>query len=240
MPITHNVAFARLQRPHASIKTLERSQSLIIQFSGGPCDDLLNGLLINGIALAHNLCTDLVIRTQLLVRNRNSEVDSELLAEQARHGAAVAQVHPVAGRRILLLVLTLAPEDVVEALGAGYWRGEPDLLVGGLLVDDVGAGVGEGEGQDSGLWVGGLLSAICAVGSGRRCTYGELNLDIVARLCNLLQLVGDDLEVLVGHFVVLAVCKLMGHGLDFGVLHLWRGRIVRIGQDTLELGGRGG
>lgn len=82
---------------------------------------------------------------------RQGEVDVQLLEEQLAEGAAVAEVDPVADGRVLLLALALARDDIVVALGAGYGARQPDLLVGGLLVDHVGAEVGEAEGQDAGL-----------------------------------------------------------------------------------------
>lgn len=49
-------------------------------------------------------------------------------------------------------MLALAEDDVVIALGPRLRRRQPDLLVGRLLVDDVGADVGaEGEGEDARL-----------------------------------------------------------------------------------------
>lgn len=78
-----------------------------------------------------------------LLRQRQVQVDVELLAEQLVDGGAVAQVHPVADGCVLLLRLALAKDDVVVALGARLWRRQPDLLVGGLFVDYVCAEVGK-------------------------------------------------------------------------------------------------
>lgn len=79
------------------------------------------------------------------------QVDVELLEEELAEGGAVADVDPVAGGGVLLLALALARDDVVVALGAGQGARQPDLLVGGLLVDHVGADVREDEGEDAGL-----------------------------------------------------------------------------------------
>lgn len=75
-----------------------------------------------------------------------SKIDVELLEEELTEGGAVADVDPVAGGRVLLLALALARDDVVVALGAGYGARQPDLLVGGLLVDHVGPVVREDKG----------------------------------------------------------------------------------------------
>lgn len=85
------------------------------------------------------------------------EVDIELLEEQLAEGRPVADVDPVASRRVLLLALALARDDVVVALRARDGARQPNLLVGGLLVDNVGADLWEGGVEDSGLCVCGKL-----------------------------------------------------------------------------------
>lgn len=90
-------------------------------------------------------------RRRPLLRQGEGQVDVELPDEEVVHGGAVAQVDPVADGGVLLLGLALAVDDVVVALGARHGRGQPDLLVGGLLVDDVGADAGEGHVEDAGL-----------------------------------------------------------------------------------------
>lgn len=112
------------------------------------------------------------------------EVNVKLLEEQLGEGGAVADVDPVAGRRVLLLVLALARDDVVVALGARDGARQPDLLVGGLLVDHVGADLWEGGVEDSGR---------------------VLDLDGLVLVGEVLQLGQDDLEVVVGDLVVLRV-----------------------------------
>lgn len=89
--------------------------------------------------------------TRVLPAEGQGEVDVELLEEELAEGGAVADVYPVADGGVLLLALALARDDVVVALGAGYGARQPDLLVGGLLVDHVGADVREDEGEDAGL-----------------------------------------------------------------------------------------
>lgn len=81
--------------------------------------------------------------TRPLLRDGQGQVDVELHEEQLAQRAPVAQVDPLARGRALLLALALAVDDVVVALGAGYGARQPDLLVGGLLVDHVGADLGE-------------------------------------------------------------------------------------------------
>lgn len=98
----------------------------------------------NGAVAVHPLA-------RVLPAEGQGEVDVELLEEELAEGGAVADVDPVADGGVLLLALALARDDVVVALGAGYGARQPDLLVGGLLVDHVGADVREDEGEDAGL-----------------------------------------------------------------------------------------
>lgn len=93
-------------------------------------------------------------------RRGYAKVHVELLEEEVVEGAAVAGVDPGAGGGALLLVLGVADDDPVVALGAGDGGGEPDLLVGGLFVDYVGSCAGEGDVENAGLDVGGE-SASC-------------------------------------------------------------------------------
>lgn len=53
--------------------------------------------------------------------------------------------------RILLLVHLIALDDPVVALRPGDGRAQPDLLVGGLLVEDVGANAWGDNVEDTGL-----------------------------------------------------------------------------------------
>lgn len=53
--------------------------------------------------------------------------------------------------RLLLLVHAVALDDPVVPLGPGDGRAEPDLFVGGLFVEDVGADCGDGDVEDAGL-----------------------------------------------------------------------------------------
>lgn len=98
----------------------------------------------NGAVAVHPLA-------RVLPAEGQGEVDVELLEEELAEGGAVADVDPVADGGVLLLALALARDDVVVALGAGYGARQPDLLVGGLLVDHVGADVREDEGEDARL-----------------------------------------------------------------------------------------
>ena len=83
-----------------------------------------------------------------------ADVNPDLLSQQVVQGRAVPKVHPVARRSVLLLVLALAEDNIIVALGARFGRRQPDLLIGRLLVDDICAMVGtESEGEDAGLRV---------------------------------------------------------------------------------------
>lgn len=154
---------------------------------------------------------------RVLPAEGQGEVDVELLEEELAEGGAVADVDPVADGGVLLLALALARDDVVVALGAGYGARQPDLLVGGLLVDHVGAEVREDEGEDAGR---------------------VLNLDGLVLVGKSLQLRQDDLKVRVGHLVVLRVGEIGGNGLDTIVLDIGRERVVGVGKDASGLGGR--
>lgn len=82
----------------------------------------------------------------------HAELNTQLFAEQVGQRAIVAQVQPLAHSRVLLLVLPVTHNDVVIALGTRLGRRQPDLLVGWLLVDDVGANLGpKANVEDAGL-----------------------------------------------------------------------------------------
>ena len=74
------------------------------------------------------------------VTNGLLQIHARLLQKHVVKRRVVPQVEPVAH---LGLVLAVPREDVVVPLGAGQRGREPDLLVGGLLVYDVGADRGE-------------------------------------------------------------------------------------------------
>ena len=77
--------------------------------------------------------------------------NAQLFSQQCRQTTPIPQINPVALSRTFLFIHTLPVEDPVEPLWAGSRAAQPDLLVRGLFVDDVGAGVGEGDGEDAGL-----------------------------------------------------------------------------------------
>lgn len=89
--------------------------------------------------LTHQLT--MLMRLFAILTDRHTNIDTDLLFEKLGQGGAVPQVHPVSGRGVLLLMLTFTKDDVIVTLGARHGRREPDLLVGGLLVDHIGAGV---------------------------------------------------------------------------------------------------
>lgn len=185
----------------------------------------------NGAVAVHPLA-------RVLPAEGQGEVDVELLEEELAQGGAVADVDPVADGGVLLLALALARDDVVVALGPGYGARQPDLLVGGLLVDHVGADVREDEGEDAGLvgvaFVRSLLWVeLCdIIVEGKGSTNGVFNLDGLVLVGEGLQLCQDDLEVCIGHLVVLCVGEIGGDGLDTIILNIGRGRVVRIGKDA--------
>lgn len=174
---------------------------------------------------------------RVLPAEGKGEVDVELLEEELAEGGAVADVDPVADGGVLLLALALARDDVVVALGPGYGARQPDLLVGGLLVDHVGADVREDEGEDAGL-VGSCVRMLVwielcdMIVEGEGSTNGVFNLDGLVLVGEGLELRQDDLEVRVGHLVVLCVGEIGGDGLDAIILDIGRGRVVGVGEDA--------
>lgn len=90
---------------------------------------------------------------EALLLARHVNVDSELLEEDLVQARAVAGVDPVADGGALLVALALAKDAPVVALGARDGGRQPDLLVWGLLVDDVRALVGPADGEDTRLWL---------------------------------------------------------------------------------------
>lgn len=190
----------------------------------------------NGTVAVHPLA-------RVLPAEGQGEVDVELLEEELAEGGAVADVDPVADGGVLLLALALARDDVVVALGPGYGARQPDLLVGGLLVDHVGADVREDEGEDAGLvgvgcvrmllWI--ELCHVIVEGNGR--TNRVFHLDGLVLVGEGLELRQDDLEVRVGHLVVLCVGEIGGDSLDAIILDIGRGRVVGVGEDASVPGG---
>ena len=84
---------------------------------------------------------------------RHAKVHPKFLQEQLVQRGLVSRVYPIARGRAFLLALGVAVHNPIVSLGAGDGRREPDLLVWGLLVDYVGAGIGEGDGEDTSLEV---------------------------------------------------------------------------------------
>jgi hypothetical protein len=69
--------------------------------------------------------------------NWQTEVDAKLVTKYTAQRRSVSSVNPLSDRRVRLLILSISDDSPVEALGTGLGRREPDLLVGGLLVDDI-------------------------------------------------------------------------------------------------------
>jgi hypothetical protein len=79
----------------------------------------------------------------LYLRIRILHINTDLRQQQLIQRTPIPQIQPFPTPRALLRILPLARQDEVVALGSGDGRGEPDLFVGWLLVQDVGAGGGE-------------------------------------------------------------------------------------------------
>jgi hypothetical protein len=79
-------------------------------------------------------------------------VHAQLLPQDISQASSVTQIHPVTASTPLLRVLALGHDHPVEALGARQRRAEPDLLVGGLLVEHVAELLGDVvDAEDAGL-----------------------------------------------------------------------------------------
>jgi hypothetical protein len=74
-----------------------------------------------------------------IMRNGHREVDARFLEKHLTKGGLVPHAEPGVRASVLLVLLGFSDHNVVEPLGTGNGRREPDLLVGRLLVDDVGA-----------------------------------------------------------------------------------------------------
>lgn len=82
-----------------------------------------------------------------------SQIHFNLLVYKIVQARSIPCVYPRPQCRTFLVSLPLAGNAEVVSFGTGQRRREPDLLVGGLLVDHVGALVGYGNGHDAGLCV---------------------------------------------------------------------------------------
>ena len=86
--------------------------------------------------------------------------DPQFLPQHIRQARPIPQIHPILILASLLLVHRRAQNHEIEPLRPAYGRGEPDLLVGWLFVEDVGSGGGCLDCEDAGLvgeLVGGCL-----------------------------------------------------------------------------------
>lgn len=83
-----------------------------------------------------------------------------------------------------------------------------------------------------------LWSVLCdMIVEGRGSTNRVFDLDGLVLVGEGLQLRQDDLEVRVGHLVVLCVGKIGGDGLDTIILNIGRCRVVGVGKDASVSGG---
>jgi len=81
-----------------------------------------------------------------IVRNGHRQVDARLREKYLTKGGFVSHAEPGVRASVLLLLLSFSDYYVVKPLGTGNRRRKPDLLVGGLLVDDVRANRRERDG----------------------------------------------------------------------------------------------
>jgi len=97
------------------------------------------------------LVVHILVRSLAIMAGGHREFYSQFLVKKLIDGGAIPNVDPVAARSILLVRLRVAEDDIVVALGARSGRGEPDLLVRWLLVDDIGARGATVQRDDAGL-----------------------------------------------------------------------------------------
>lgn len=90
----------------------------------------------------------------------DGDVNSQFLPEKFRQRATIPQIDPISNTAISLLVHRFAIDDPIEALRSGNRRGEPDLLVRRLLVQDVGADPGLVDSQDASLYRKDILAKL--------------------------------------------------------------------------------
>lgn len=76
------------------------------------------------------------------IRNRQAQVNAELVPKELAQTGAVPQINPLAHRRSLLVILSFADDDPVVSFRAGLGRREPDLLVWRLLVHNISTNLG--------------------------------------------------------------------------------------------------
>lgn len=85
------------------------------------------------------------------VMERLADSDTHLFPQQLSKTGAIPQVDPVADTALPLGIHGLAHNNPVEALGTSDGRTQPDLLVGRLFVQDIGAVGWEDDVEDAGL-----------------------------------------------------------------------------------------
>ena len=87
-------------------------------------------------------------RSLFLSVDISRDIQGQLGVQQVRQIRSIPEIDPLPickGPTILLLVHVVSLHDPVVPLGTGDRGAEPDLLVGGLLVQDIGADTGEDD-----------------------------------------------------------------------------------------------
>ena len=141
------------------------------------------------------------------------DINVELIEEQLVYGRVVAQIHPLARTSALLFVLAVTQDDIVVAFRASLGRRQPDLLVGRLLVDHVGADAGEVDGENAGLGED-VSFHIISSEEGKcsnwkkkdkqcGCTDGKLDINLFVLVLEIFEQANEVVEVTVGNSVVL-------------------------------------
>lgn len=142
----------------------------------------------------------------LLLVTTDVYAESKLLPQDLLQRASVSDVDPLALSGALLVVHALTLDRPVEALGSGQRRREPNLLVGGLLVEYVGSVGRKGDVQDAGLHNVSCWISVCARPA--QLTHRVVDFHILSTLLHLLCLfvnllqesIRQSVELLVGDF----------------------------------------
>ena len=119
----------------------------------------------------------------------NRHIHTQLSPQQVIQRGPIPQIHPIARPTPLLLMLTFARHDVIEALRTRGRRAQPDLLVRRLFVEDVGSNRGKGDVENASLDATKISVPSQSLGDVVQRTYAILAIHVLLLLLHLLQLV---------------------------------------------------
>jgi hypothetical protein len=99
----------------------------------------LPGFIVYGQFIHYSVIDISWSRNKLLFANINTDLGLNEIFQRAH----ITKIDPLAHTGTLLAALILVQNHVIVAFGTRDWGGEPDLLVWGLLIDDIGTIWGE-------------------------------------------------------------------------------------------------